>query len=59
MVRWRLGGVGVQGGYLSLGGPQHVLLFLQNGIHALKELHALLGNPAKKMEQIGESISGC
>lgn len=35
------------GGYLSLGGPQHVLLLLKDGVHALKELGALLGDPAK------------
>lgn len=43
------------GGYLSLGSPQHVLLFLKDGIHTLKELHALLGNPAKKRELIDNS----
>lgn len=50
MERWKLGG-----GYLSLGSPQHVLLFLKDGIHTLKELHALLRNPAKKREQIDSS----
>lgn len=50
MERWKVWGVG----YLSLGGPQHVLLFLQDGIHALKELHALLGNPAEMRKQIDD-----
>lgn len=35
------------GGYLSLGGPQHVLLLLKDGVHTLKELGALPGDPAK------------
>lgn len=43
------------GGYLGLGSPQHVVLLLKDGIHALKELHALLGNPAKKRKQIVKS----
>ena len=37
-------------GYLSLGSPQHVLLFLKDSVHSLKELCTLLGNPAKKRE---------
>lgn len=45
------------GSYLSLRGPHHVLLFLQDGIHTLEELHALLWNPAKKREQIDKRSS--
>lgn len=33
--------------YLSLGGSQQVLLLLKDGVDTLKELGALLGNPAK------------
>lgn len=42
-------------GYLSLGSPQHVLLFLKDGIHTFKELRALLRNPAKEREQTDSS----
>lgn len=47
--RWKRGGT--VGGYLILGSLQHVLLLLEDGVHALKELHALLGDPAKAREQ--------
>lgn len=40
------------GGYLSLGCPHHVLLFLQDDVHTLKELHTFFWNPAKMREQI-------
>lgn len=43
------------GGYLGLGSPQHVLLLLKDGIHTLKELHALLGNPVETRKQTGDS----
>lgn len=42
MERWKVGRR-----YLSLGSPQHVLLLLKDGVDALKELGALLGDPAK------------
>lgn len=42
MERWKAGRH-----YLSLGSPQHVLLLLKDGVDALKELGALLGDPAK------------
>lgn len=41
-----------RGSYLGLGRPQHVLLLLKDGIHAIKKLHALLGDPAKETKQI-------
>lgn len=52
---WVWGDGGEGEGYLSLGGPLHVLLLLEDGIHTLKELHALFGNPAKKRELIDNS----
>lgn len=44
--------------YLSLGSSQHVLLLLKDGVDTLKELGALLGNPAKtSRKQIDDDSS--